>query len=62
MNMSKIRKALVAGATTAGGVILTAVTTGAAPTSVEGIAGLIGAAVAAGVVAGWATWRTPNEK
>jgi hypothetical protein len=61
MNISKIRKALMAAGTAAVGVLFTAITT-KAPDSSEGWAALIGAAVGAGVLAGYATWRVPNEK
>lgn len=62
MNLSKIRKAIVAAGSAAGSVVMTAVLSGNLPTSVEGVSALIGGAVAAGVVAGYVTWRTENAK
>lgn len=59
MNAAKIRKALMA----AGSVFLAVVFTGLQteiPETSNGWGALLGAAVAAGVVAGWATWRVPN--
>jgi hypothetical protein len=59
VNASKIRKALVA----AGGAALAVLVTGLqteVPQTSNGWGLLLGGAVAAAVVAGWATWRVPN--
>lgn len=58
--MNKIRKALVAGASAAGAVLAGAVTTGGVPTDTAGWLALLGMAAAAGLSAGYATWRVPN--
>lgn len=58
--MGKMRKALVA----AGGAALAVVVTGLqteVPRTDEGWVALIGAAVGAALIAGYATWRVPND-
>ncbi|HEX5542456.1 MAG TPA: hypothetical protein VFX60_12995 [Micromonospora sp.] len=59
--MAKIRKALLAGASTALGVAVTALLKSGELTSAN-VASAVGAGVAAGVAAGWATWRVPNAE
>jgi hypothetical protein len=59
MNTAKIRKALIAGGSAALAVIITGLKTEIPQTS-NGWGALIGGAIAAAVVAGWATWRVPN--
>lgn len=55
--MSKIRKALVAGLSAALSALVAAVASG------EGLSAVVvGGALAAGVVAGWATWQVPNAR
>ena len=60
--IARARKAVVAGVTTALGVAVAGLVgfAQAGDLSSQAIAAYIGAAVAAGVVAGWATFRTPN--
>jgi hypothetical protein len=58
--MSKVRKAIVAGAGAAGAAVVAALVAGV-PTTAEGWAALAGGAIGAGVLAGFAVWRTPNE-
>lgn len=61
MNAAKVRKALIA----AGGAALAVIVTGLqteVPQTSGGWGALLGGAVAAAVVTGWATWRIPNAK
>jgi hypothetical protein len=57
--MKYVRKALVAGVVAAGGAAWTALVNGV-PSSETGWLALVGSAVSAGLVAGWATWRVEN--
>lgn len=57
--MPKVRKALVAGAGAAGAALIAGLKSEIPQTS-GGWALLIGGAVTAGIVFGWATWRVPN--
>jgi hypothetical protein len=57
--MARIRKALVAGAGTAVSTFVAGFWTSGGDG--DKLAALIGAALAAGIAFGWATYRTPNE-
>lgn len=59
--MKKIRKALVAGAATGLGVLVTGLKT-EVPQTDAGWVALVTSAIGAAVVAGWATWRVENAK
>lgn len=59
--MSKIRKAITAFFATAFAAALTAIVTNGAPSGASGWAGLVGTALAAGVLAAAAVWRVPND-
>ncbi len=57
--MERVRKALMAGMVAGGGALLAAVTA-EVPTSLEGWSAVVGGALAAGLLAAYATWRVPN--
>lgn len=61
MDLSKIRKALMAAGTVFLGIVFTGLQA-EVPHTASGWGGLLGGAVAAAVVAGWATWRVPNAR
>lgn len=58
--MAKIRKALVAAAGAAAALVWGEVQSGGIPHDTIGWSALLGSAVAAGVAAGYATWRVTN--
>lgn len=58
--MSKIRKALTAFVTAAGGTVIAGVIKDGMPADSAAWFGLLGAAVGVGLAAAYAVWRVPN--
>lgn len=59
--MAKIRKALVAAFAAAVAALLGALAQGGVPGDTTGWLAVLGTAVSAALVAGYATWRVPND-